>query len=130
MKKYVKLIGYLGILLSLTICSFFCSTKDAKASEMNTTISVMNSQNTKVTSSDDIPSEIKEPITKGTKLIIFIITAIGGIAALLGLLFLGIAFFGHQPDMKINALLAFGVALLLGVGPRIIDWLVPSLGWF
>lgn len=72
----------------------------------------------------EIPAEIKKPVEKGKNLFKYFMQAIGWFAAALGFVFLGIAFFGHQPDQKINALISFAVAILMIIGPMVIDWLI------
>lgn len=72
---------------------------------------------------DELPSEITEPIDKGMKLLEYLVITIGIVAIMVGLVLLGLSFWGHQNDLKIASFIALGAGLVILAAPSIAKWL-------
>ena len=121
MKKMKKRIVMVWSILLIAVCFFSSTVSEVKAKEYG------NREIKSVVAFEavgDIPAEITQPIEKGKKLLAYLVMSLGAVAALIGAVFLGIAFLGHQPDMRINGFIFLGVGLLMFFAPIIINWLL------
>lgn len=128
MKTKKKLIMIIMSMLVMTAC-FFCGETKTHAKTVLDSNQVLNGIGIEsVILNNDIPSEIQEPIKKGVSLIVYLVISAGVVIALVGIILGGIAWIGHQPDMKINALIFIIVGAIVALGPVIINWLIPNSG--
>lgn len=114
-RKIMKLAG----MLVLTVCLFL-----SPAGQSTKAKTIPADRGMMLMSADDIPEEITAPIEKGKQLLAYLVMSLGAIAALVGIVFLGIAFLGHQPDMRIQGFIFLGVGFLLFAAPIVINWML------
>ena len=122
LKMRKNVILYMFTMLAVLMGCFFYTPEKVKAAEPQG--AQISAQVQMAAYSSDIPEEVKKPIEKGKNLIAYIVAALGFIIFLVGLVMEVVAWFGHQNDMKIQALIALGAGTLLGGGGAIAAWLL------
>lgn len=115
-----KIVMYVCMLL-MTMCLFFSNPVTSKAKESKNEVNTITSV---TLCDDDIPKEITEPIERGKKLLAYLVVSLGAIAALVGLVFLVIAFIGHNPEQRITGFILLGGGIVLALGTVIVNWLM------
>lgn len=127
-KMRKNILMYMFGMLAVLMGCFFNTPEEVKAAQVpEAGVSVQMQEPTLVQAAaynSDIPAEVTNPIDKGKKLVAYVVVAAGWVCFIIGLLFVGIAFFGHQSDMRIQGIIAVGVGALLGVAPTIATWIM------
>lgn len=121
MNKRIKKMVAAGMLI-LSVCFLFCANMtNARASELTYGNGMAEAM---YSAADDIPEEITQPIERGKQLMAYLVISLGGLIALIGIVFLGIAFLGHQQEMKLQGFIFLGVGVILFAGPLVINWIL------
>ncbi len=125
-KKNKIRIFLVSTLMMLSMCFLFSSIR-VNAKEINSfktnnrTEVIMNNYNF-----DDIPGEIKEPVDKGKKLVVYFTISLGAVFALVGGVLWLITLTGHATDMKMAGVISFWIGIVMVLLPIIINWFVPD----
>lgn len=122
LKMRKNVILYMFSMLAVLMGCFFYTPKEAHAAEPGT---VQVSAAQMVTySSSDLPTEFTNPFDKAKKIIAYVVVSAGWVAFVVGILLLGIAFFGHQSDMKLQGFVSLGAGIMVGVAPTLATWIM------
>lgn len=119
--KVNKFKKYMYTLLISIVCFLFTPIT-VEACELESDVGIVDVINFNETT-EDIPTEIKEPIEKGLSLLEYFVITIGIVVIIIGGVLLAINFFGHQNDMKVAGFIAIGVGMFLTVIPIFAHWI-------
>ena len=73
-----------------------------------------------------IPAQVTEPIEKGKSLVKYLLYALCGIIALVGVIMAVVGSLRHNPDISMNGWKVVGIAVVGFIAVAVINWLVPE----